>query len=420
MTSKSIEIAFRGHADVRATDPQAIELVAGDSWVSRSRAIGYAPQYDPEALLALRGRVSLTLRLGDLREEFEATVSPEYMRNAPLVFRREPTAARVFAIQSSKGAADFRPDIRRGLQSPGASGVLTITPMASPELPLGVLVLVGMAIGSQGDLSPRALDALSSVDVIFAEDTRVAHDALGWRGVRTRLESCYAQNEKVRAAELQGRLLAGERVAYVSDAGMPAISDPGAQLVQAAIAVGAKVTTVPGPSAVTAAMAISGLGGTGFVFHGFPARKGRSRGDQVVGALDSRLPSVFFESPRRILDLLKLLAEASPTRQVAVCRDISKQTEAVYRGEAAAVLEELSARGEVRGEYTLVVAGAAAEASTQDDPRDDADRLKQFVQRLLEENCPTAPIVSALRSTGLRRSDAYAFVQMLREGRQPS
>jgi hypothetical protein len=229
--AQPVEIVFRGHADIRATDTQALEIVAGDAWSARPGAIGYAPQFDPQALLALRGRLSFTLRVGEAEDTFEATASPLFVRGAPLVIRRDPAAARVFAVQATKAAADLPAKLKAALRAPGAQGVLTVRQVAAAELPPGSLVLVGMPIGSQGDLSPRALDVLSSVDVILAEDTRVARAALGWRGVQTRLESCYAHNEALRTDELAERLRAGQRVAYVSDAGMPAISDPGARLV---------------------------------------------------------------------------------------------------------------------------------------------------------------------------------------------
>ena len=407
---------FRGHADVRATDTQALEIVAGDAWSARPGAVGYAPQFDPQALLALRGRLSFTLRVGEVEDTFEATASPLFVRGAPLVIRRDPAAARVFAVQATKAAADLPAKLKAALRAPGAQGVLTVRQAAATAaLPPGSLVLVGMPIGSQGDLSPRALDVLSSVDVILAEDTRVARAALGWRGVQTRLESCYAHNEALRTDELAERLRAGQRVAYVSDAGMPAISDPGARLVRTAADLGAHVTVVPGPSAITTAIAASGISGERFVFLGFPARKGAERREQLDAVAASRVPSVLFESPKRVLGLVEALAEVAPERPAAVCRDLTKRTEAVVRGPLRDLAHELGQRRETRGEYVIIVAGADVAPSPSEPAAAGAD-LEDFIRRLLDQNCPTAPIVAALQSSGLPRRAAYALVQGLRQG----
>jgi 16S rRNA (cytidine1402-2'-O)-methyltransferase len=408
-----VEIAFRGHADVRATDTQALEIVAGDAWSARPGAIGYAPQYDPQALLELRGRLTLTLRVGEAEDTFEATASPLFVRGAPLVIRRDPAAARVFAVQSSKAAADLSADLKAALRAPGAQGLLLLRQAATVELPPGSLVLVGMPIGSQGDLSPRALDVLSGVDVIFAEDTRVAHAALGWRGVRTKLESCYAHNEALRTDELARRLRAGERVAFISDAGMPAISDPGARLVRAASDLGAHVTVVPGPSAITTAIAASGISGERFAFLGFPPRKGAERREQLGAVATGAAPSVLFESPRRLLSLMQALRDLAPDREAAVCRDLTKRSEAVFRGTLTDLADALGETPDMRGEYVIVVAGAETLplAAT---PTSGAGDLEDFIRRLLDQNCPTAPIVAALQSQGAPRREAYALVQGLR------
>lgn len=408
-----VEIAFRGHADVRATDARLLELVAADSWSARPGAIGYAPEYDPQALLALRGRVLVTLRVGEAEEAFEATVSPLFSRGAPLVFSREPQAARVFAIQSAKAAADLSPALKAALRAPAAHGVLSIRAIGTDGTPPGVLVLVGMPIGNQGDLSPRALDALASADLILAEDTRIAHAALGWRGVKTRLESCYAHNEALRTDELAQRLRAGQRVAFISDAGMPTISDPGARLVRAAVEAGAGVTVAPGPSAVTAAVAASGISGERFVFLGFPARKGQERRTQLESVAASQAPSVLFESPKRLPELLEALKALAPEREGAVCRDLTKRTEAVTRGTLSELCEAFGGERETRGEYVLVVAGADEAAAAPVAAAAEGDR-PDFIRRLLAEGCPTAPIVAALQSSGMPRREAYALVQGLR------
>lgn len=412
--SQPARIAFRGHAQVRASDPSAIEIVAGEAFADRSRALGYAPEFEPAALQALRGRVRVAVEVDGLADAFEATISPGFARGAPLLFRREPASARALAVAASKGAADLDPDLRRRLAEPGAEGTLTLTPIAGDTPPPGLFALVGMPIGHQGDLSPRALDLLMSVDLIWAEDTRIAREALAWRGVKTPLASCYAQKEHLRAEELAGRLAAGERVAFVSDAGMPAVSDPGAELVRAAVEAGAQVTVLPGPSAPTAAVALSGFGGGGgFAFLGFPPRKGAERDRFLARVLNSPEPVALFEAPPRMLDLLADLAAAAPERALAACRDLTKQTEQVFRGTAAEIAQALAADQPVRGEFALVI-DAAPSPSDPAQPAGPAFDLEAFVARLLAEGSPTQPVVSALRAFGLDRRTAYDLVQRLK------
>ncbi|HEY1426464.1 MAG TPA: ribosomal RNA small subunit methyltransferase I [Caulobacteraceae bacterium] len=408
-----VEIAFRGHAQVKASNPERIELIAGEAWSQRPAAIGYDVEYDPAALLKLRGRVRAEVSAGAAGDVFEATISTRFMRGAPLVLGRDAAPKRELAYQASKAAADLQRDLVDALRQPDAHGLMRLTPQADAPPPLGSLTLVSMPIGNQADLSPRALDVLMSVDVILAEDTRAARDALAWRGVRTRMESCYAQNEERRAASLADRLRASERIAYVSDAGTPTVSDPGAILVRTAAALGAHVTAVPGASAVVMALAVSGLAqGGGFTFQGFPGRAAGARRDFVARALASPQPTVMFEAPGRALGLLELIADAAPGREIAICRDLTKRSEAVLRGKVDTVLEQMSGLEEVRGEYTIVLAGADAPAGAPAAVRPMAD-IEAFMRALLAAGCPVAPIVSALRAGGAPRREAYALVSRM-------
>jgi 16S rRNA (cytidine1402-2'-O)-methyltransferase len=413
MVDAPVRIIFRGHADVRASDPGAIEIVAGDEWASRSRAIGLAPRFDPAALLALRGRVHATLRVGEIAEDFEATMAPGFTRGTPLLIRREPAAPRILAGQASKGAADLSRALVELLRG-GADGELLLAPLAGPPPPPGLFALVGMPLGHQGDLTPRALDMLMSVDLILAEDTRIAEDALRWRGVRTPLRSCFAQREEARGQELAERLARGERVAFISDAGMPAVSDPGAVLVRAAVAAGAQVTAIPGPSAVPLALALSGFGGGAFAFLGFPPRKGKERQAFLERLLGGEAPTLAFESPARIAALLGELAAGDPARDAVLCRDLTKISEAVHRGSLGELAALFGDMGEVRGEYTLVVAAKPPVPATAEEGDAGALDLEPFVAALLAENCPTAPIVAALRAAGIDRRRAYDLVQRLK------
>lgn len=215
----------------------------------------------------------------------------------------------------------------------------------------GKLVVVGTPIGNLGDLAPRAVEVLRTADVVAAEDTRRARALLSAAGVpaRGRLVSVHAHNEGERAARLVDRALDGAVVAVVSDAGMPGISDPGAALVRAAAAAGVPVEVVPGPSAVLAALAVSGLPSDRFAFEGFLPRRGRSRDRRLAGIAASDRTVVVFESPRRVPGTLADLARVcGPGRPVVVARELTKLHEEVWRGSAREAAARAAAGGEPR------------------------------------------------------------------------
>ncbi len=350
-----------------------------------------------------------------MEDVFEATIAPGFTRGIPLLIRREPAGGRLLGVSASKGAADLDRDLVARLRLPDATGLLTLEAIAGDPPPPGLLALVGMPIGHQGDLSPRALDMLMSVDLILAEDTRVAQDALGWRGVRTPLKSCDAHREDARAGDAVRDLAAGRRIAFISDAGLPAVSDPGAILVRAAVAAGASVTAIPGPSAVPLALALSGFGGRGFAFHGFPPRKGPERRSFLERLLGADMPTLAFEAPSRIAALVEDLAALAPDRPVALCRDLTKASEAVMRAPLARLADDLHDH-DGRGEFVLVV--APDETQVREEAAPSSFDIEPFVAALIERDCPTAPIVGALRAQGMDRRDAYALVQRLKDERE--
>ncbi|HJA28293.1 MAG TPA: 16S rRNA (cytidine(1402)-2'-O)-methyltransferase [Candidatus Olsenella pullicola] len=221
----------------------------------------------------------------------------------------------------------------------------------------GTLSIVGTPIGNLRDASPRVIETLSSADVVLCEDTRVTAKLMSAFGLHVRLERC---DENVMAEKVEGvleRIAGGERVALVSDAGMPGVSDPGQRLVDAALDAGLRVEVIPGPSAVTCALAASGLASEHFFFEGFlPRRAGAQRsrlGELAVvpGTL------VIYESPRRVADTLANVAAVMPGRRVALARELTKLHEEVVRGEAAELAAEVVSRGEMRGECVIVIAG---------------------------------------------------------------
>lgn len=224
----------------------------------------------------------------------------------------------------------------------------------------GVLVLAATPIGDPRDAAPRLAEELATADVIAAEDTRRLKRLLTDLGVTptgTTL-SYHEHNEASRTVDLVERLLAGERVLVVTDAGMPSVSDPGYRLVAAAVERDIRVTCVPGPSAVLMALAVSGLPVDRFAFDGFLPRKPGERARVLGEAADERRTLVYFEAPHRLADSLAAMRDAfGPDRQAAVCRELTKTYEEVRRG-TLAELTEWAAAG-VKGEITVVVKGAA-------------------------------------------------------------
>lgn len=221
----------------------------------------------------------------------------------------------------------------------------------------GILSLVGTPIGNLSDASPRVLSTLEAADVLLCEDTRVTSKLLARFNIRVSLMRC---DENVLASRVNGvleRVEAGERVAFVSDAGMPGVSDPGQRLVDAALDRGLRVEVVPGPSAVTCALVASGLPMDRFFFEGFLPRKSgaRARRLQELSAVPGAL--VFYESPHRVVSTIASVAEVMPLRRVALVRELTKLHEEVVRDVAPALVELLQERDEIRGECVVVVEG---------------------------------------------------------------
>ena len=222
------------------------------------------------------------------------------------------------------------------------------------------LVVVGTPIGNLGDLSPRAVEVLRDADVIACEDTRRVRQLLSAAGVAAggRLIAVNDHNEAAAVRGVLERLGNGQTVAVVSDAGMPAISDPGERLVAASAAAGHVVQVVPGPSAALAALVVSGLPTGRFAFEGFLPRKGRARAERLAEVAADRRTTVLFEAPHRVRETVAdLRAVCGASRRVAVARELTKRFEEVWRGTLDGAVEELDVE-EPRGEYVLVLDGA--------------------------------------------------------------
>ena len=273
----------------------------------------------------------------------------------------------------------------------------------------GTLYLVAVPIGNPDDLSPRARETLSSVAVVAAEDTRHFATLARHHGIGTRTVSYHDHNEEARARELIGRLKAGDDVALVSDAGTPLVSDPGYRLVRGAIDAEIAITSVPGPSAVTTALAASGLPPHPYRFLGFLPRTSAARRVAFDAVASDVATLVAFEAPRRLADALRDARGALGDRPACLARNLTKPHERYQRGSLSELIVELEAEGDVRGECTLLIGGASAQSVATADAEADA-RL------LLDAGAPARATQDLLvQRHGLSKRDAYAVVLRLRD-----
>jgi 16S rRNA (cytidine1402-2'-O)-methyltransferase len=276
----------------------------------------------------------------------------------------------------------------------------------------GTLVVAAAPIGQPGDISPRLASALATVPVIAAEDTRRLRRLAASLGVHPagRVVSYYDAVETDRVPGLLAALAAGQDVLLVTDAGMPAVSDPGYRLVAAAAAAGLVVTVLPGPSAVTAALAVSGLPSDRFCFEGFPPRRAAERARRFASLAAEPRTMVFFESPHRLAATLAgLAASFGPDRRAVACREMTKTYEEIRRG-TLAELAGWAAAG-VKGEITLVVAGAPEMAASQAGTAPAGAALAADVASREAGGLARKDAIAAVaRERGLRKRDVYAAV----------
>ena len=289
-------------------------------------------------------------------------------------------------------------------------GDFELTP-ASGEA--GALVVVGTPIGNLGDLSPRAIAALSTADVVYCEDTRHSRKLLSHAGITgVPLRSLHEHNEDQRIDEVVAAVAAGRSVAMVSDAGMPAVSDPGARVVAAVAACGLVVRVVPGPSAVLAALVTSGLATDRFCFEGFLPRSGRERTERLAEVASESRTTVLFEAPTRVAATLRdLAAVCGDDRAVAVARELTKLHEEVWRGTLADGVA-WAADG-VRGEVVLVLAGAAAVPDAEVDDQELAGALTERLEAGARTRGAVDEVAAAL---GVPRRRVYELALRLKAG----
>lgn len=278
----------------------------------------------------------------------------------------------------------------------------------------GKLVLCPTPIGNLGDITLRTLDELRAADVVCAEDTRVTGKLLAHFDIEKRLERLDEATISKQADRIIRRVLAGERIAFCSDAGMPGVSDPGSRLVASAQAAGAPYEVLPGASAAATAYVASGFSDPRYYFGGFFPRKAGERKAvlEALSNLDASL--VFYESPRRIADALAVIAEVFPAREVAVCRELTKRHEEVFRAMAPIAAEEFARRDAeegVKGEIALVICPPTAAEVEDNAAAQAASAAERATELLASGEMSHKDIVAALRREfGISRNEAYALV----------
>jgi len=270
----------------------------------------------------------------------------------------------------------------------------------------GRLQVIATPIGNLADLSERARTVLAQADVIAAEDTRHTASLLKALGLSRPLVSLHEHNESQRTAALLARLAAGETVALVSDAGMPLLSDPGFTLVRQAARAGVAVSVIPGPSAITAALAVAALPTDRFCFEGFLPARERERRARLTALAAERRTLVFFEAPHRIAaTLADMAAQLGAEREAVAARELTKTHETIYRGTLGELARRAASEANfARGEITLVVHGAAAAGSAVDEPL-----LHRAVELLSKELPPGKVAAIAAQLSGATRAAAYAL-----------
>jgi len=276
----------------------------------------------------------------------------------------------------------------------------------------GKLYVVATPIGNLSDITPRAVQVLSDVDMIAAEDTRHSRALLSYLGIRTPTFSCHKFNEEKRGDFFTQALLSGKDVALISDAGTPCISDPGHRLVSLAADAGVEVVAVCGANAVAAALSVSGFDASRFVFLGFLPRTKKEQLEIFTGKwgnnppFSSAIPAVFYESPLRINKTLGWLAEVHPVASVCLCNDLTKKFERIYRGMPAEVLAELEENPSAKkGEYTCVISlPMAANIETSEEETKAILSLEaQLVDIMIKQNCTLKDAASLLHEGSPRK-----------------
>jgi 16S rRNA (cytidine1402-2'-O)-methyltransferase len=265
----------------------------------------------------------------------------------------------------------------------------------------GVLYIVATPIGNLDDITVRALEVLRTVNLVACEDTRKSRVLLSRWQIATETMSLHKFSEVRKAEQILRRLEQGQRVALICDAGTPALSDPGSRLVKAARDAGFTVVPVPGPSSITAALSVSGMDSSSFLYLGFAPRTDPKRKIFFQELLTEHRSSVFFETAKRILATLHVASEILPARKMVLLRELTKVYEEILAGDAATLAQTLELRDSIKGEIVIVVSGAA-------DSRVPVD-CEEIVHELMREGLSGKRLADeAHRRFGVRKGDAYS------------
>ncbi|MBQ6796759.1 MAG: 16S rRNA (cytidine(1402)-2'-O)-methyltransferase [Clostridia bacterium] len=278
--------------------------------------------------------------------------------------------------------------------------------MTENESKSGALILVGTPIGNLGDFSPRAKESLESCDFIAAEDTRVTLKLLNHFGIKKPMVSYYRHNMNDRDSDICDRIEAGETCCLVTDAGMPAISDPGEQLVAQCAKRGIPVLCVPGPSAVVTALAMSGLPTGRFCFEGFLSVSGKSRRAHLEQIAGERRTLIFYEAPHKLLNTLTDLYEKLGDRRIALARELTKLHEEIIRTTLSEAVERYSSEPP-RGEFVIIIEGAPEPEAEEISLSDAAQMARELMEDGLSASAAAKDIA---KKTSLKKSDIYKLI----------
>jgi 16S rRNA (cytidine1402-2'-O)-methyltransferase len=411
----SVSFVARGHPNVTATHDKTLEITR-DADISRRATcvIGVASAHDDRALLALRGEVEVTLECDGVHDSFGATISPFFLGDSSLVFRRGAgLRGRTVAFDATKTAATLDRALVARLRSSESELHVTISAVQA-EPAIGALFVVSLPIGNDGDIGRRAIEVLERVDLVLAEDTRRLRALTQRLGIdAARSTSYHDHNETERVEGVLERLRSGGRVALVSDAGTPLCSDPGYVVVSRAVAEGIPVSPVPGPSAALAVLAASGLPVDRFVFGGFLPRRSSQR-RQVVRELSALgCAVVLYEAAPRVAETLADIAAMCPEWRVCIGREVTKTFEEFRSGDVTALAEELATE-KLLGELTLVIAPPLVAGTEPEPSRAVGADIDDLLRALLAQGVPASIVAQALRAMpGIGRNEAYERVLAL-------
>ena len=268
------------------------------------------------------------------------------------------------------------------------------------------LYIVGTPIGNLGDMSPRAVKTLAECDFIAAEDTRVTSKLLNYFEIKKPLISYFEHNKKEKGEIIIDRILSGESCALVTDAGMPAISDPGEELVRLAHEKGVKVESVPGPSAVITALAISGMPSGRFTFEGFLSVNKQSRKEHLQSLQNEKRTMLFYEAPHKLLNTLKDMADYFGDREIAVVKELTKIHETVFKTTLFSAISHFEENAP-KGEYVLII-GGKKEDKKQEFTLADATKIAKDLIKNGQKSSDAAK--EAAKITGLKKGDIYKAI----------